>query len=292
MSTLKSLRDRIRTIQSTQKITQAMKLVAAAKLKRAQEKFELSRSYPQKLNELLTYILATTSSFESEEPLLLGRKEDKTKLLIVVTSDQGLCGSFNTSIHRQVEHFIKQQSDHNCYVKLLIIGQKGLEVLSKLYPKLLMNITSDINPSMPLFNDVSEVTQQLLKLFQQQEFDSCDVMFNSFKSAISQEVTLRQLIPFSRNVGELAAKIEYVYDYEPLEEAVLKKLSEEHITATLFNILLESQTSEYGARMTAMDSASRNANEIIKKLQLQYNRTRQTQVTQELMEIISGADAL
>ncbi len=296
MPSLKDLRVRIASVKSTQKITAAMKMVAAAKLRRAQEQAEASRPYAERMQRMLTSLAAGASNRDGAPKLLAGTGSDETHLLLVGSADRGLCGGFNTNIVREVRRAIEELRGKGKTVKILCIGRKGRDQLRRTYGDLIVDTIEDVSKPRPRFVTAEEIAARVLKMFEAGEFDVCSLFFARFKSAISQIVTQQQLIPFAPSDGEDAAETEnssgVVYDYEPDEQEILADLLPRNLAVQIFRGILENNASEQGARMTAMDNATRNAGEMIDKLTMTYNRTRQAVITKELIEIISGAEAL
>lgn len=285
MASLKSIKKRIVSVKNTRQITKAMKMVSAAKLRRAQENVVAARPYAKKLGEVLDRL--AKSQDEPESPLLQKRISQKA-LLIVVTSDRGLCGGFNANICKAAERFIREKKGEFAEISVLTIGRKGFEFLKnrqkihKNYGNILSNLS---------YPTAALLAQEVIEGFIAEEYDEVFLLFNAFRSVMSQDITLQQLLPI---VPEVTADEEYApeYIYEPSKGELLAELLPKHIEVQMFKALLESVASEHGARMTAMDSASKNATEMIGKLTLQYNRARQAAITTELMEIISGAESI
>ena len=296
MATLKALRDRRKSVQSTQKITIAMKMVAGAKLRRAHEQLVAGRPYAHLMRKMLRNLAANTQALESPQPLLTGTGKIDTHLILVATSDRGLCGPFNSSIARFTRKMIVGFQEQGQTVKLLCIGRKGREMLVREYGQFIVESFTDIGFPRLWFADAQSITDSLLQMYKDGLFDVCTVVYNHFKSAIAQEIVTQQLIPVEIEPTEKKAPdvqtVKAIYEYEPSEETILDQLLPQNIAVQIYNALLENAASEQGARMTAMDSASRNANDIIRNLTLTYNRTRQAHITRELIEIISGAEAL
>lgn len=294
MASLKELKDRIASVQSTQKITKAMQMVAAAKLRRAQEAAEASRPYAERMNKVIAN-LATGIAGQDGAPLLLaGNGNNQTHLLIVATAERGLCGGFNSSIARLArEHALKLQADGKT-VKILCIGKKGRDALKRHCGNLIID-TVDLSAERSVrFANAADVGNRVLAMFAAGEFDICTLFFSRFHSVIAQEPTATQLIPVEINAaeGENTGLAGAAYEYEPDETEILADLLPRNVSVQIFSALLENAASEQGARMSAMDNATRNAGEMIEKLTLTYNRTRQAVITKELIEIISGAEAL
>lgn len=296
MTTLKALRDRRKTVQSTQKITMAMKMVAGAKLRRAQEHVEAGRPYARLMHQMLRDLSTNTQALEMPQPLLTGTGKTDIHLILIATSDRGLCGSFNASILRQARKLIASSLDAGQTVKLMSVGRKGRDVVTREYESFLVESFVDVGHPRLHFSDGQQIADSLLKMFEDGVFDICTLVYNHFKSAITQEVTTQQIIPIKVDLkDEVPSKggaLKAIYEYEPEEVQILSELLPHNVAVQIFNALLENAASEQGARMTAMDNASRNADEIIRQLTLTYNRTRQAHITRELIEIISGAEAL
>jgi F-type H+-transporting ATPase subunit gamma len=292
MPSLKSFRLRIRSVQSTQKITKAMKMVAAAKLRRAQEQAMAARPYAEAMDKVLA---ALGQSFKGTGPkLLAGTGSDKVQLLIVATADRGLCGAFNSSIVREARRVIRQMLTDGKTVKVLCIGRKARDQLRRDFGALIIDTITDLGRPRLSFGDAQKVSAKVMELFDAGEFDVATVIFNRFKSAMTQIVTVQQLIPPPPPAQDSAPATTggAIYEFEPDEAEILADLLPRNLTVQIFRALLENAASFYGSQMTAMDNASRNAGEVIKKLTLQMNRTRQATITKELIEIISGADAV
>src|SRR5579885_1247600 len=296
MATLKDLRVRIRSVQSTQKITSAMKMVAASRLRRAQEQAEAARPYAQRMQRVLASLAAGMIGQPGAPPLLAGTGKDDVQLLIVATSDRGLAGGFNSSILREARRRIRDLDNAGKTVKVLTIGRKGRDSLRRDYGRLIHDSITEIGRRGVAFEEARDIASRLLALYAAGEFDVATIVFNRFRSAITQIVTVQQLIPFSLPAGEAEAVTAElggaVYEFEPSEEEILGELLPNNLAVQIYTALLENAASEQGARMTAMDNATRNAGEMIDRLTLNYNRTRQAVITKELIEIISGAEAL
>jgi F-type H+-transporting ATPase subunit gamma len=296
MATLKELRDRRKSVQSTQKITLAMKMVAGAKLRRAQQHVEAGRPYAHRMRQMLRDLANGVQALETPQPLLTGTGQENVHLLVVATSDRGLCGPFNSSIIRHTKKTIELLQREGQNVKLFCIGRKGKEILTREYEQLVVESFTELGYPRLRFSDAQRVAESLLKMFDDGLFDKCTLIYNHFKSAMTQILTTQQIIPVPLESPEeqsfQAPALKAIYGYEPTEEVILGKLLPQNVAVQIYNALLENAASEQGARMTAMDSASRNAGDMIRKLTLTYNRTRQTHITRELIEIISGAEAL
>lgn len=300
MPNLKDLRIRITSVKSTQKITAAMKMVAAAKLRRAQEQAEAARPYSERMERMLKSLAAGLPSGSGGPKLLAGTGKDDVHLLVVMTSDRGLCGGFNTTIVREARSLIKKLQDDGKTVKILCVGRKGRDNLRRDYASLIVESFVDIGRRSLGFADAEQVSTRIIEMFGAGDFDVCTVVYNHFRSVISQIVTTQQLIPFSVDVGDGndendaadSGDQRAVYEFEPDEQEILEVLLPRNLAVQIFHSLLENAASEHGARMTAMDSATRNAGDMIDDLTMTYNRTRQAFITKELIEIISGAEAL
>ena len=289
MPSLKDLKNRIGSVKSTQKITSAMKMVAAAKLRKAQEQALASRPYTSLMDSVVSKI--SSKAIGSSIDLLSG-KEIKTHLLVVFSADRGLCGGFNGSITRTVRSEIKKLKDDGINVKLLMVGKKSADALNREFGDLFVE-KIDGNSAKPNYTDAEVLAKKIIDLFENNEFGVCRVIFNKFVSAITQEVTFKSLIPVEVKNDEIDENdSSSIYDFEPSEEEILNDLLPRNLATQLYSSQIESTASELAARMTAMDNATRNAGEMIDNLTLQYNRTRQAVITKELIEIISGAEAL
>ena len=289
MPSLKDLKNRIGSVKSTQKITSAMKMVAAAKLRKAQEQALASRPYTSLMDSVVSKI--SSKAIGSSIDLLSG-KEIKTHLLVVFSADRGLCGGFNGSITRTVRSEIKKLKDDGINVKLLMVGKKSADALNREFGDLFVE-KIDGNSAKPNYTDAEVLAKKIIDLFENNEFGVCRVIFNKFVSAITQEVTFKSLIPVEvKNDKNDENDSSSIYEFEPSEEEILNDLLPRNLATQLYSSQIESTASELAARMTAMDNATRNAGEMIDNLTLQYNRTRQAVITKELIEIISGAEAL
>ena len=295
MPNLKDLKTRIDSVKSTQKITSAMKLVAAAKLRRAQEMAEASRPYSLRMNDVIAS-LASKADPSSAPELLVGRPDVKTHLLVVVSSDKGLCGGFNAFITRAARQVIAEKQQNGQNILIYIVGRKsadalGAEIADKTFQRI-----EGVQGTNVAFGDADDIAQKIMTGFEDGTFDSVSMLYNKFVSVIKQDVTHQSLIP--AEVGDVAddtapaSGAVATYEYEPDEEEILNALLPRNVATQIFSALLESSASELAARMTAMDNATRNAGDMIDRLTLVYNRTRQANITKELIEIISGAEAL
>ena len=291
MPSLKDLKTRINSVKSTQKITSAMKMVAAAKLRRAQDSAEKGRPYADRMQQIVNS-LASKADPISAPQLLVGNGKDNTHLLVVVSADRGLCGGFNGAITRQTRTEVARLRGEGKTVKLLMVGRKSADALRRELGDYYIDSLEGIQGTAVEYADAASIGETVRNGFEAGEFDVCTVIFNKFKSAISQEVTLKRLIP--AEVGEDTQDDDagVSYEYEPDEEELLAAVLPRNISTQVYSALLESSAAELAARMTAMDNATRNAGDLIERLTLVYNRTRQATITKELIEIISGAEAV
>jgi len=298
MPSLKDLRLRINSVKATRKITSAMKMVAAAKLRRAQEQAEAARPYAEHMENILRRLSASVAGQPGMPKLLGGTGKSDVHLLVVATADRGLCGGFNSSIVREARRQIQRLQREGKTVKVLCIGRKGRDQLRRDYRSLILETVEDVARPRPTFDKAAAISLKLTQLFEAGEFDVCTLVYARFKSAISQIVTLQQLVPFHVEADEGAEEPEEnetkgaVYDYEPDEEGILAALLPRNLAMQLYKAILENNASEQGARMTAMDNATRNAGDMIDRLTLTYNRTRQAIITKELIEIVSAKEAM
>lgn len=297
MPSLKEIRNRRNSVQSTQKITAAMKMIAAAKLRKSQKQVQASRPYSRLMGQVLGQLIEKGRTFEEPPKLLVGTGKEHRHIVVLVTADRGLCGSFNANIARRCAGHLRQLRLENSFLEVVCIGRKGRDLLKsggfsqEIYK-------SFANFDKPTFIQAKRVATSLLERFEHGGFDVCTIFYNRFVSAISQEITSHRLIPYSPidkpepGGQEEVSALSSLYEYEPSEKQVLADLLPENFAVQIFQALLENAASEHGARMAAMDAATRNAHDMIKGLNLTYNRTRQAVVTRELIEIISGAEAL
>ncbi len=300
MANLKELKNRITSVTSTQKITKAMQMVAAAKLRRAQEAAEQSRPYADRMERMIASVASNLPSLDTAPPLVVGSGKDDVHMLVVVTAERGLCGAFNSSIVRTVRQKAKELQEAGKTVKLFCVGRKGEESLRRdMGDKIVEYVTLREVKNLS-FANARPIAEKLSQMFNNGEFDVCTVYYNAFKSVISQVVTAQQLIPVKfPDADETAAAEEdapdlggAIYDYEPEENDLLGVLVPRNMSVQIYRSLLESGAAEHAARMTSMDNATRNAGDMIDGLTLTYNRTRQAYITKELIEIISGAEAI
>ena len=293
MPSLKDLRNRIASVKATQKITKAMQMVAAAKLRRAQEAATAARPYSRRMAVVLSNLAAAMEGREGAPTLMAGTGKDETHLLIVCTAERGLCGGFNSSIVKLARERIEQLTREGKTIKILCVGKKGVDALKRNYGKLIIEIV-DLRAVKQLgFGNARDVADKVLHLFEAGGFDVATLFYSEFKSVMAQKPTVLPLIPCKIEAG--GDKLDLggaIYEYEPDEGEILADLLPRNVAVQIFRALLENAASEQGARMSAMDNATRNAGEMIDKLTLRYNRQRQAQITKELIEIISGAEAL
>ena len=293
MASLKFLRNRITSVKSTQKITKAMKMVAAAKLRKAQQNAENARPYSEKLNSIILNLKNSVNDIDSAPKLLVGNQKEETHLCVVLSSDRGLCGGFNTNICRKAKIFFEKVIEQNKKLKIIVVGSKENDQLRRKYSQYIIDKISLKDEKVISFAKAQEITDKILNLFTRNEFDTCTLFFNKFKSVILQIPQAQQLIPVSINEKlDQENKNNSQYEYEPEENEILENLLPKNIATQIYTAFLENQASEQGSRMTAMDNATRNAGELIGKLTINYNRTRQAVITKELIEIISGAESL
>jgi F-type H+-transporting ATPase subunit gamma len=294
MPSLKDLKVRINSTKSTQKITSAMKMVSAAKLRRAQEQAEAARPYAERMNRVLGRLAGAAAGKDGAPALLAGNGKQQTHLLVVMTSDRGLCGGFNSSISRGARKLARELKEQGKTVKIFCIGRKGRDQLKREFGNEIIGSVEDVGKPRLTFAAAEAIATKILSMFEHGEFDVCELIYNQFKSAMTQIVTIQQLIPFApaaANENEPGG-VTASYEYEPDEMEILSALLPKNLGMQVFRALLENAASEQGARMTAMDSATRNAGDMINRLTITYNRSRQAAITKELIEIISGAEAL
>ena len=293
MASLKELRNRISSVTSTQKITRAMQMVAASKLRKAQENAEVARPYSDKLSDILKNLSKSFSGQDNAPELLVGNGNDQKYLFIIATSERGLCGGFNASIVKMAKENILQLKSEGKEVKLIIIGKKGRELLYREFEDDILEIYDFSEVKDIGFTEAEKFSIKVLELFAEKTFDICKLYFARFESVLSQVPISQKLIPFDIEDDESDdEEVNICYEYEPDEEDILKELLPKNLSVQILRALLENVASEFGARLTAMDNATRNASEMIDDLTITYNRSRQASITSELIEIISGAEAL
>ncbi|WP_207480192.1 F0F1 ATP synthase subunit gamma [Arenibaculum pallidiluteum] len=296
MPSLKDLKNRITSVKSTQKITAAMKMVAASKLRRAQDQAEAGRPYAERMARMLSSLAANVQAGGEGPRLMAGTGKDEVHLLVVMTADRGLCGAFNSSIVREARRQIALLQGQGKTVKIMTVGRKGRDNLRRTHAGLIGQTFEEVGRRRLSFADADQIAARVLEMFEAGEFDVCSVVYNRFKSAMTQIVTVQQVVPFavpeSTEAAPATDEARALYEYEPDEEQILAELLPRNLSIQVYRALLENAASEQGARMTAMDNATRNAGDMINRLTLTYNRTRQAYITKELIEIISGAEAL
>ena len=296
MPTLKEIKTQINSVGSTKKITSAMKMVAASKLRRSQEKAEAARPYSERLEKMLSSLASSGTSGEGVIQLLTGTGKDERYLIVPVTADRGLCGGFNSSINRDTVKFVASLEAEGKSVNLLTVGKKSRDFFNRIMKDKIVQSFSDLGSSGVGYDIALEISNKIQDMYFDNQFDKCIIVYNKFKSVISQEVTHQQLIPLDVKSTDQQSKEQEkdnsIYTYEPDEETILKDLLPKNVSIQIFKVLLESNAGEQGARMAAMDNATRNAGEMIDSLTLVYNRTRQAAITKELIEIISGAESV
>lgn len=295
MPSLKDLRNRIASVKATQKITKAMQMVAAAKLRRAQEAAEAARPYAERMDKVLANLGQRINMQQGASPLLVGTGSDKVHLLVVATAERGLCGSFNSNISRLAREHAHGLLDQGKTVKILCVGRKGRDALKRDLSSRIIDLIDMREVKKLGFEDADKIGQRVLEMLSNGEFDVCTLFFSQFKSILTQTPTALQLIPVKlpeEEEGGSGAGPQAAYEYEPDEEEILADLLPRNLSTQIYRGLLENAASEQGARMTSMDNATRNAGDMIDDLTLLYNRSRQAQITKELIEIVSGAEAL
>ncbi len=291
MASLDDLKKRISSVKSTQKITKAMKMVAAAKLKRAQDNAEKGRPYSQKMNNVILNLSNGISDKSNAPKLLSGTGNEQIHLCVVMTSDRGLCGGFNANIIKKAKsHFLKLK-EGNKELKIITVGSKGNDQLKRLYGDKIIENISFKNSKNTNYFDAEKVGKIIIEKFEKEEFDVCTIFYNQFKNVITQIPQAQQIIPLNTENNDENSSDES-YEFEPDEDEILKNLLPKNISTQIFKAMLENSASEQGARMSAMDNATRNAGEMVDKLTIEYNRSRQAAITKELIEIISGAESL
>ena len=292
MPSLDDLRKRITSVKSTQKITKAMKMVAAAKLRKAQENAEKGRPYSEKMNNIILNLSAGVSDPQSAPKLLVGTGKEDVHLCVVLTSDRGLCGGFNSNIIKKAKNYFEKIQNEGKSLKIITVGSKGYDQLKRQYGKsIIENISFKESKNINYF-DAAKVGNLIIEKFQNEEFDFCTIFFNKFKNVISQIPQAQQIIPLENENKVKDEKLGSNYEFEPDEDEILSNLLPKNISTQIFKAMLENSASEQGSRMTAMDNATRNAGDLVDKLTIQYNRSRQAAITKELIEIISGAESL
>ena len=291
MPSLDDLKKRIKSVKSTQKITKAMKMVAAAKLRKAQENAEKGRPYSQKMQNIILNLTKSINDRENAPKLLVGTGKDQTYLCVVLTADRGLCGGFNSNICKLAKTNFEEIISKGKSLKILTVGSKGLDQIKRQYGKFIINKFSFKEKKQISFKEAEIIGKEIINLFNNNEFDKCLLFYNNFKNVITQIPQAQQIIPAENNSPQ---KVEnsLTYEFEPDEDEILEDLLPKNISTQIFKAFLENAASEQGSRMTAMDNATRNAGDLVDKLTINYNRSRQASITKELIEIISGAESL
>ena len=291
MPSLDDLKKRIKSVKSTQKITKAMKMVAAAKLRKAQENAEKGRPYSQKMNNIILNLSSGISDKSNAPKLLSGTGNDQIHLCVIMTSDRGLCGGFNANIIKKAKSYFSKLKKEGKEIKIITVGSKGNDQLKRVYgDKIIENISFKDSKNANYF-DAEKVGKTIIERFEKEEFDICTIFYNQFKNVITQIPQAQQIIPLNTETND-ENKSEESYEFEPDEDEILSNLLPKNISTQIFKAMLENSASEQGSRMSAMDNATRNAGEMVDKLTIEYNRSRQAAITKELIEIISGAESL
>jgi F-type H+-transporting ATPase subunit gamma len=291
MASLDDLRKRIVSVKSTQKITKAMKMVAAAKLRKAQESAEKGRPYSEKMQNIILNLTESINDLSNAPKLLVGTGKEQTHLCVVMTSDRGLCGGFNSNICRLAKNYFLKVLEEGKTLKIITIGSKGHDQLKRVYGKYIIKKLSFKDKKKISFSEAGEVGKLILNSFEKNEFDKCILFYNNFKNVITQVPQAQQIIPTDQTKSS-KTNGENFYEFEPDEDEILEDLLPKNISTQIFKAFLENSASEQGSRMTAMDNATRNAGDLVKSLTVVYNRSRQAAITKELIEIISGAESL
>ena len=292
MPSLDDLKKRIKSVKSTQKITKAMKMVAAAKLRKAQEKAEKGRPYSQKMQNIILNLTKSINDPQNAPKLLVGTGKDKTHLCVVLTADRGLCGGFNSNICKLAKISFKKILSEGKELKIITVGTKGLDQIKREFGKYVIKKFSFKNKKQITFNEAEIIGSEIIDLFKKNAFDKCTLFYNNFKNVITQIPQAQQIIPAENTSSKDKEENLTSYEFEPEEDEILEDLIPKNISTQVFKAFLENAASEQGSRMTAMDNATRNAGELVDKLTINYNRSRQASITKELIEIISGAESL
>ncbi len=290
MPSLDDLKKRIKSVKSTQKITKAMKMVAAAKLRRAQENAEKGRPFSEKMNNIILNLSNSIPDKNNASKFLVGTGRDTTHLCVVITADRGLCGGFNTNICRKARNYFDKILKENKTLKIFAVGSKGYDQLKRIYGKYIVEKVNFKGFKKITYKEAEHVGKIIIKLFNESQFDVCKIFYNKFKNVITQIPQEQQLIPIESNKKEKVP--DSFYEFEPEENEILNDLLPRNISTQIFKAFLENAASEQGSRMTAMDNATRNAGDLVDRLTINYNRSRQAAITKELIEIISGAESL
>ena len=291
MPSLDDFRKRIKSVKSTQKITKAMKMVAAAKLRKAQENAEKGRPYSEKMNNIILNLSNSITDKENAPKLLAGTGNEKIHLCIMLTADRGLCGGFNTNIVKKAKSFFEKIKSEGKNLKIITVGSKGYDQIKRTYGNQIIEKISFKDSKVANYLDAEIVVKKIIELFEKNEFDICTIFYNQFKNVITQIPQEQQIIPLKPSEVK-ENMVDDNYEFEPEEDEILSNLLPKNISTQIFKAMLENSASEQGSRMSAMDSATRNAGELVDKLTINYNRSRQAAITKELIEIISGAESL
>tara|TARA_Y100000590_G_scaffold403543_1_gene490328 strand:+ start:231 stop:1109 length:879 start_codon:yes stop_codon:yes gene_type:complete len=292
MPSLDDLKKRISSVKSTQKITKAMKMVAAAKLRRAQESAEKGRPFSEKMNNIILNLSGSVSDKENASKFLVGTGKDNVHLCVVITADRGLCGGFNTNICRKAKNYFERILKEGKTLKIFTVGSKGHDQLKRTYGKYIIDKINFKGLRKVSYKEAEGVGDRIIKLFEDSQFDVCSIFYNKFKNVITQIPQAQQIIPIENKNNEKKINADNYYEFEPEENEILNNLLPRNISTQIFKAILENAASEQGSRMTAMDNATRNAGDLVDKLTITYNRSRQAAITKELIEIISGAESL
>jgi len=292
MPSLDDLKKRISSIKSTQKITKAMKMVAAAKLKRAQESAERGRPFSEKMNNIILNLSNSISDKDNASKFLVGTGKDDIHLCVVITADRGLCGGFNTNICRKAKSYFEKILKEGKTLKIFTVGSKGYEQLKRAYGSYIIEKTNFKGFKKITYKEAEQIGEKIIKLFNESQFDVCKIFYNKFKNVITQIPQEQKIIPIENPKKKEEKTSDNFYEFEPEENEILDNLLPRNISTQIFKAFLENAASEQGSRMTAMDSATRNAGDLVDKLTITYNRSRQAAITKELIEIISGAESL
>ena len=292
MPSLDDLKKRISSVKSTQKITKAMKMVASAKLRKAQENAEKGRPFSEKMNNIILNLSNSITDKDSASKFLVGTGKNNVHLCVVITADRGLCGGFNTNICRKAKSYFENILKEGKTLKIFTIGSKGHDQLKRAYSQYIIEKINYKNVKKLTYNEAEDVAKKIIKLFNDSQFDICTIFYNKFKNIITQTPQAQQIIPIESPTKTEEKKSESFYEFEPEEDEILNDLLPRNISTQIFKAFLENAASEQGSRMTAMDSATRNAGDLVDKLTITYNRSRQAAITKELIEIISGAESL
>jgi len=292
MPSLDDLKKRISSVKSTQKITKAMKMVAAAKLRRAQESAEKGRPFSEKMNNIILNLSNSISDKENASKFLVGTGKNNVHLCVVITADRGLCGGFNTNICRKAKSYFEKILKEEKTLKIFTVGSKGHDQLKKIYGSYIVEKINFKGFKKVTYKDAEKIGSKIIKLFKESKFDVCTIFYNKFKNVITQIPQSQQIIPIQNEQNKKEKVTDNFYEFEPEENEILDNLLPRNISTQIFKAILENAASEQGSRMTAMDNATRNAGDLVDKLTITYNRSRQAAITKELIEIISGAESL